>query len=234
MNNRVIASLRKEAMIEYRWRKAEILFFEDQMKRFSKSTAGMIERDKYRKSLILVLYSHFEGYCKFMFQLYIDAINRERIKCKFASHQIVAATLDIEFKDLINPKKKSRVFPKVLTVEDALHPFARRAEFLEEIGNFMEKVVIIPDDVIDLESNLKPIVIRKNLYKLGLSHELFDSLEGEVSQLLTIRNGIAHGNFLQGVPQNRYKNVRTACFDIMNTLRIKILDALKSDEFKRP
>ena len=231
MNSRKIRGITKEAMLEYKWRNAEIIFFEGQLKRFARNAQGYLDRDKYRKSLVLVLYSHFEGYCKFMFQLYVDSINNERIKCKVATHQIVAATLDLEFKDLINPKKKGRVFPKTLTMEDALHPFARRADFLEEIGNFMEKTVTIPDKLIDMESNLKPLVIRKNLYKLGLSHELFETVEGEITQLLSMRNGIAHGNFLQGVEANRYKNVRSACFNIMNALRVNIIQSLKNKEF---
>jgi hypothetical protein len=234
MNKQKLSGIRAEALAEYNWRYEEIKFFENQIQRFPRTNAGMSDRDKFRKSLVSVLYSHFEGYCKFMFQLYINSINSENIKCKDASYPIAAATLDLEFKDLVNPKRKGRVLQRLLSIEDALHPFARRADFLEEMEDFMEKMVRIPDKAIDLESNLKAIVLKKNLYKLGLQHELFNSIEGEITQLLSMRNGIAHGNFMQGVDSARYKGVRVACIKIMTTLRSKIIESLKNKEYQKP
>ena len=49
--------------IELAWRQEEIAFFKNQLNYVTEDKKG-----KYRKSLVLILYSHFEGYTKICLQ----------------------------------------------------------------------------------------------------------------------------------------------------------------------
>jgi hypothetical protein len=40
--------------------------------------------------------------------------------------------------------------------------------------DFTIRPVNIPDHVVDTEANLNPVVLRKNLYRLGLPYDLFN------------------------------------------------------------
>ncbi len=41
-------------------------------------------QDEFRKSLVLVLYAHFEGFCLFCLEHYQNAINSAKIQCREA------------------------------------------------------------------------------------------------------------------------------------------------------
>lgn len=52
------------------WRQEEIAFFKNQLNYISDNN-----KNRYRKSLVLILYSHLEGYIKLSLQTYIQYIN---------------------------------------------------------------------------------------------------------------------------------------------------------------
>ena len=58
---------------------------------------------------------------------------------------------------------------------------------------------------VDLESNLSPLVFKKNLYKLGLPHEIDRDIEVNLNKLLGIRNKIVHGERRDGVNRTEYE-----------------------------
>jgi hypothetical protein len=72
---------------ELAWRQDEIRFFQNRGTILLKAD----EQDQYRRAVVLVLYAHFEGFCKFAFDLYRTAINGEQIACSEASPAIAAA-----------------------------------------------------------------------------------------------------------------------------------------------
>jgi hypothetical protein len=86
---------------------------------------------------------------------------------------------------------------------------------------------------VDTESNLKPIVLRKNLYRLGFPHDGLESLEGSISRLLNIRNEIAHGANNRGVNNKEYESLRKAAFYVMDTVKRYVMNALTSKEYLR-
>src|SRR5574337_1061994 len=161
-----IPELWAEIEAEQEWRQSEIRFFQNQILNITSEK----EQDKFRRVLILMLYAHFEGFCKFAFNLYIDAVNREGITCAEVNFAIAAASLNDLFVSLRDPLKKCSGFKRELPDDTTLHRFARDREFLEQYVEFEKRLVSIPDEVIDIESNLKPIVLRKILYRLGFHY----------------------------------------------------------------
>lgn len=212
---------------DYSWRIDEIRFLENQLSFFRDEN----RKEKMRRAIILVLYSHFEGFSKFCFLLYIQAINSARISCNAVNSSIAVASLSELFKQLRNPDKKSDLFRHLLPEDTKLHTFARDKEFLDLSHKFLETIVEIPITFIDLESNLKPTVLRKILFQLGFAYDIFKQEEGAITILLKFRNGIGHGEYKAGITLQEYNLVKKASSDIMTGIKRLITSSLYSKAF---
>jgi len=211
------------------WRQDEIRFLQNLAARIDSEE----EQDRFRRAIVLLLYAHFEGFCKFAFTLYVDAINGAGITCGEANYAVAAASLTDLFKALRDPHRKCNEFRRKLPDDTELHRFARDREFIEGAADFAKQLVCIPDDVVDLESNLKPVVLRKNLYRLGLPHDQFKNLEGRIHWLLNLRNDIAHGTAKSGVELNTYESLRDTAFTIMDEITRGIMNAFQNKLYLR-
>src|SRR5258705_2255053 len=190
--------IRAEIELDLTWRQNEIRFLRNQLAYISSEH----DKDRYRKSLVVMLYSHYEGFCKTALSIYADAINKEDIKCIDAHECLVAAALADTFKDFENPNKKSKIFINILPDDSQLHRFARQAELIERLDSIWQQVIRLPTDiVVDMESNLTPIILKKVLYRLGFPHDVFKDNEGKVHLLLNRRNNVAHGIRKDGISE---------------------------------
>lgn len=218
--------IRAEIELDLTWRQNEIRFLRNQLAYISSEQ----DRDRYRKSLVVMLYSHYEGFCKTALSIYADAINKESIKCLDAHECIVAAALADTFKDLENPNKKSKIFVNVLPDDSQLHRFARQVELIEKLDNIWQRVIQLPIEVvIDMESNLTPVVLKKVLYRLGFPYDMFKDNEGRIHLLLNRRNNVAHGVRKDGISEKEYSEIEIAAYDIMRELIRMIYTALKNE-----
>jgi len=224
-----LAALRAELESDRAWREEEIRAFQNR----GSTIQDEQELNRYRRALVLLLYAHYEGFCKFAFTLYATAINSSGISCGEATYAIAAASLSDMFHDLRDTRKKCDFFRRELPDDAKLHQFAREREFIERAAEVERRTVKIPDDVVDTESNLTPIVLRKNLYRLGLPHDQFESHEGKIHQLLNLRNGISHGDLKEGVEETAYLRLRAAAFSIMSGLGTGIMKALSERAYSR-
>ena len=210
------------------WRQDEIRLLRNQLT----SVGYEQDRRRFRKAIILMLYSHFEGFCKLAFSTYAKAINEEQIRCGDANPTLVAASLDDVFRALLDPNKKADVFRRELPHDAPLHRFARQVEFLEALDELHEKLVTLPvDEVVDMESNLKPIVLRKVLYRLGFPPDYFAADEGALHRLLGRRNNIAHGAQRGGIEQEELDTLEAATIRIQSRVMIELTTALVDRQF---
>ncbi len=223
-----LSSLWAQIEQEQTWRTDEVRFFDNLVSKVTES-----DKDRLRRANILLLYAHYEGFCKFAFSLYVDAINGEGLECLDANYALVAVTLDTVFRELRNPEGKATEFKGSAPDDKKLHIFARDKEFLKKIADFDKRKISIPEGIVDTESNLKPTVLRKNLYRLGFRHDSLEFLEGYIHILLRTRNEIAHGAHGIGVVQGKYERVRDATFEIMNQVKRFVMNALKEKEYLR-
>ncbi|MEZ0609477.1 MAE_28990/MAE_18760 family HEPN-like nuclease [Fibrella sp. WM1] len=223
-----ISTIYAQIESELDWRQGEIRFFQNI---FSKNLNSEDQLEQARRSLIPLLYAHFEGFVKFTLLLYINIINNEKVKCKVANSSIVAASLYHVFQELRNPEKKNATFKKDLPDDTPLHRFARDKEFIEKVNSFDETIVIIPDGVVDMESNLKPVVLKKNLYKLGLDYNEITKVEGDIHKLLNFRNSIAHGSMREGIKRKDYEDLVSSTYKTMYFVKDLVLKSCRSKSF---
>jgi hypothetical protein len=191
------------------------------------------EKDRMRRAMVVMLYSHFEGFAKFTLELYRRAVELCGLKCCDVQPALATSALRDLFKAFRSPDQAQNLLPTVLLSSNELRPLAVERAFIEKAWDFGQRTVSLPDDFVDTESNLKPIVLRKNLFRLGLPHDLFDEVEGSVHKLLNFRNAIAHGSRLSGIDEPDYNELRAAVLRIMQELKRAILDAITSEAFRR-
>lgn len=220
--------IRIELEEEQTWRQNEVRFLRNRLADIPSYTS----KKQYRKSLVVMLYSHYEGFCKFAMDIYVKAVNAEGIACADAVPAVVAGSWHAKFSAVESGDKKARVFNRPLPSDDSLHRFARRREFVERLPDFRAEVAEIPDDTVDTESNLWPIVLKKNLYRLGLKHDAFETHDGTISKLLNRRNNIAHGAQRDGLKSEDYLELEKSVFRIMDDFMELILNSLKDEDFK--
>ncbi len=219
-----------EEQLEYdlTWRLEELTFF----KNIGASIEVDEERERFNRVLILMLYAHFEGFFKLSLQVYVSAINSEGLKCSEVNDATAAAALADMFHDLRHPDKKCKEFPADLQDEPNLRIFGREQVFLRELNNFKQRSAVISDSVIDTESNLKPRVIRKNLFRLGLNYSAFDEFMNEIDQILNYRNNIAHGKWKKGLNQKKFDDFEDAALKVVKGIKDQIVSALVKGTYK--
>jgi hypothetical protein len=181
----------------------------------------------------MLTYAHLEGFCKFAFSVYVSAINSMKLTCEESSYALVAATLTKVFQALRNPNSKHPVFANKLPDDAKLHLVARERSFIEEFEKLVKSHVELPESVVDTESNLSTVVLKKNLFKLGLSYPAVDKRKSDIDMLLGMRNAIAHGDALKVPKQGQVDNYVEAAFLVMKFVQYEIFGALNGQTYLR-
>ena len=211
---------------ELRWREEELAFFNNILNDISDK-----KKDQYRKSLILLLYAHFEGFVKVALLTYLQYLNKKKLIISSVCIELMASGLERQFKAYDNLDVKSKIFKRKLPDHTKLHRLCRRIHFLEEMDDFKSNKLVLTDDIINTESNLWYIVLQKNLLKLGFSIDLFAKYQPDIDRLVNRRNSIAHGNSRLGVTLNEYENWKNIVYDIETHLIRTIYDYLLHEKY---
>lgn len=212
--------LRAELEAELAWRQEDLAFFKNQLNNISDE----LEKDKYRKSLVLILYSHMEGYIKIALQTYIKYINEQNLPRKDVVSGLMAASMNPEFNAYDNLDRKCDVFRRELPEDTVLHRFFRRVDFIDQLEDFKNAPLVIEDSVINTESNLWYVVLQKNLYKIGLPVDMFEQYCRDINALVNRRNSIAHGNSRYGVTSQEFSNWEIKIKRVMEDITILLYD----------
>lgn len=149
--------LREELEEELRWRQEELAFFKNQLSNINSEEDSC----RYRKSLVFLLYSHFEGYVKIALQTYIKYLNSLSLHQRDVIPALAAAGMHKEFLAYENLDRKCSVFRTHLPDDTSLHRFYRRVDFIEQMDEFQNKILHLEDTLIDTESNLWYVVLQK-------------------------------------------------------------------------
>jgi hypothetical protein len=191
------------------------------------------EKGMLRRSIVLLTYSHLEGYCKFALLAYAAALNAMKLNCAEASYPIAAASLAKVFAALRDPNSKHDAFRRTLPDDAQLHLAAREQIFIETYEHISSTTVNIADQVIDSKYNLSPVILKKMLFQLGLPYPSVEAQSGNIYKLLQIRNAIAHGDRLRVPSEADVADCTSAMFDVMSFLQDEVFRALKNGLYRR-
>lgn len=222
--------IRAQIEVEREWRDAEIRFLRNRLGYISDEA----QRKVYRKSLVVMLYAHFEGLCKAILLTYVDCLNASGLLIEEANAAIAAASLSDVFGALRNPNSKCKVFKRELPDDAKLHRFARDREFMDSFATFAGQAVTLDADVlVDTESNLKPVVLRKILYRLGLEPAIVAPWSATIQELLLRRNDVAHGTAKDGLDEPTYRELEQAVNAVVEDLIRVISEAVTKQQYRR-
>jgi hypothetical protein len=192
------------------------------------------DRDVYRKLLVVMLYSHYEGFCKIALSIYAQALNNEELLCSEVEDLLVASSLSNAFKMLDSNDMKHPLFKRNAPDDSRIHRLYRRVEFIGSFSELLCRRVELPiDDVVNTQSNLTYIVLIKILYQLGIPYQTLKEREGGIGSLLSIRNAVAHGDRLKGITASRYQELRDLTFGIMKELSELIMSSLLNQVYRK-
>ena len=222
-----LADVRAEIEAEREWREKELRLLRNQCSLIHKE----VDREIFRKFMVVALYAHFEGLTRAIFRVYIRGISRCDLNAKDLVSPLAAATLADVFYRLRDPQIKCAVFKKELLEDAKLHRFSRDCEFLERIRDFDEIPVNLEDDLVDTESNLKPVVLKKILYRLGFEPNLVEAMKGPIDKLLRFRNDVAHGSRRNGYTERDYQELEDVVFQVVDQITEIITQAVHEKSY---
>ncbi len=170
------------------------------------------------KSLILILYAHWEGYIKHSSKLYIKYISEEKVNICDLTYNFKALALKNNITRVINSQDN-------LTLGNELK-FMEKYELMQ-YKNFKVKIDISDEfdkSIINTKDNLNPGVFKNILDILGLKYlEPFESREKYIDKnLLGNRNAIGHGSKFDSDDKNDFK----LCIEDLSLLKQFILEVL--------
>ena len=198
------------------------------------ASAPQSGRDQIRRPLVVMLYAHYEGFCKFALQHYCRAVTDERLPAWRCSPAVVAGGLGEVFKAMQSGDAKCKVFGRQLPDDSSLHAHARRRDFVEEFGRLMAGPLEIDEAVVGTEGNLTPRVLRRNLYVLGLDYAFVDRHESAINRLLGRRNSVAHGDRVRGYPESEYAELELSVRAVFEEVRRQLIEAFGRRLFEGP
>lgn len=218
-----LAEFRAEMEAEREWREREIRQLRNQLSLL----ASEDQRKTARKALIVMLYAHFEGVCKAVLSMYVNRLNNSGLRVDEVVPHIGAASLAEVFSALRDPNRKCAEFARQLPNDTALHRFARDREFVEVAWKVAQRSVQIDvEEVVDTESNLKPVVLKKILFRLGLDPDLAKPWEGAIHRLLNRRNDVAHGTAKAGIEEKEFADLEQAVWLVVDGIVKALSDAV--------
>lgn len=201
------------------WRKIEI----SELLFLAKET----EKEVVLKSVILLLYAHWEGYIKKSSKLYIKYISEEKIKLNELSYNFKAVALKDYVSRCIETKDKLTLSNELKFVSSFLKFENKKFDVDIKMDNDIES------SIIDTESNLKPKVFKNIIEILGLNYK--NALEAREhyinSHLLANRNAIGHGNKFDASNQLNFsltikdiEKLKTIVFSIIDNFKEELLE----------
>jgi hypothetical protein len=190
------------------------------------------EKEMVRRSLVLLTYAHLEGFCRFALLAYAASVNSAKVPCSEAITPLVASTLSRAFAALRDVNSKHPAF-KNLPEDRGLHLVAREQTFVEKYEELAAQAVDIPDKLVDMRSNMTSLVLKRNLYVLGLDYPSVDKHSGTINKLVNKRNAIAHGDLMEIPSEEEAKGYVVAAFDVMRFVQQETYEALKKQAYRR-
>lgn len=198
---------------DLRWREAELGSLRLEA---LKNDKGSVIYQALLRALWAMLYAHYEGFCKFAWDLYLDELQKLGIKRKDCREEIAKLSL----------QKYLNSFKWDLSI-DSFWEFGQTGfqKMLEEDLDFSTKL--------DTESNLYPNLLKKNSIQVCLNYQLVEKHETKLKALVKRRNEIAHGKPMVIKDLQEYQKYEDAAIEVMHELAISIVDCLDNRSYMK-
>jgi hypothetical protein len=206
----------------------------DELRHLRNTLLGTVERSEWPvsalRTILVMQYSHLEGFAHNAFKLYVDAVNAQRLRADELRPHLFATALVPEFDALRLGGNEQESNEGRLT---------RRANmqfrFVEKLRTLsVGEIIIDADHAISMEMNFGADVLKRTLFMLGIPVTEVDS--GYFISLEFVRrarNDIAHGSRRERIEPSLFEAHRSKCEQFMNDL-VRLISAAMRQEWYRP
>ena len=193
------------------WRKKELTVL-----RRLVATATGDRRDVLVRSLVTVLYAHWEGFLRNTAESYLEHVAARRLRYSELSRNFVAYAL----------------LPRVRAAAEQRN-LGDMIEVVRFFQEEMERRSRFSADAVDAGSNLSSRVLRELTTMLGLDYRVFESKAVLIDErLLRNRNRIAHGHYLSLDAEDALELAREV-LSLMEVFRDEVENAVVLSRYKQ-
>ncbi|RLA39500.1 MAG: hypothetical protein DRR42_27105 [Gammaproteobacteria bacterium] len=207
-----MSSLESELTADLEWREAELAAMKALLVRtpqLSPSRKAML------RSCTALLYAHYEGFCKFCWDAYLDAVEKDS---SIFTEQLVEDLAILSVKKLLKSARGNLSDRGLWNLAHTDLP-ARL--------NIRPKFEVRPET----ESNLWPNLLRDNLGLIGLSSCQLEEFSTQLGSLVGKRNGIAHGERLTIKGIDEFGQFEKAALMVMHDVALTMIDSIKNRSY---
>lgn len=194
------------------WREAELSILR---KLLMQTSVNSVQQKTLLRANLAMIYAHYEGFCKFALSLYIEAVNKRRLKRKELQWPIATHSMHKFVDELKAEKRSDKFFQKFLNEFD-MH--------LDEIAHC---------ENIAETSNLWPDLLIAWLERLGLPTINVKSKNFFLRELVDTRNKVAHGEGMHVKDLQALTDYADAAMLAMHEVAVEISDALEKRSYQR-
>lgn len=191
---------------DLKWREAELASLKIQV---ALEKRASVKHKALLRAMCAMLYAHYEGFCKFAWDLYLDELERLNIKRRDCKDEIAVLSLEKKFREI-----RGNLSPKSIWEFGQSH----FQTFLEENLSFEIKL--------ETEANLWPNLFETNVIRAGLCCTAINQYRAEIRALVARRNEIAHGKTMEIKDLNEYQQYENAALLVMHDLAVAIVECL--------
>jgi len=218
--------LRTQLEGELSWRRDEVR----EVRNWRPTGPAVGSSDSHKRVLVVMIYAHLEGFVKAALQEYGKSINDCGLTISDAQEVLAAACLATEFKTYRQSEPSDPHDPHSKHSRQILKD-ARLVEKIRELNERQIKLDL--DEVLSTDSNLSPIVLRRNLAMLAIDHSSFNSFMRHITGLLKRRNPIAHGDQVKLPNDKEMIELEESVFTLCETLMKVLYESARDEGYKR-
>lgn len=194
------------------WREAEMAVLR---KSLTLTVSGTPQEQSLLRANVAIVYAHYEGFCKFALNTYIDALKKLHLRRRDLSWGIATYSMR-NFHDLLREKNSQIEFFTTL--------FKEFDSELDKIAEYES-----PPEI----SNLWPDLLISWLDKLGLGYSIIEEHQAVLHSLVDNRNKIAHGKRLTIAKRSDFDKYFEVATSAMHEVAIEISNSLETKKYKR-
>ncbi len=196
---------------DFQWREAELATFKVLIMRADEGTA---RHKALLRALWVMLYAHYEGYCKFVLQTYLDALMQRKLPRIDYKDPIIAFSMQGKFRHLSDNLSNDNC-----------------VRFIQQFPVDLNNPVEFDEKAFESHGNFIPDLLKRNCRSVGLSYNQVEANRLHLGNLVDRRNHIAHGKLLPIKNFQEYQDCENATFDVMLGLAVTVIEALEQEQY---
>ena len=198
---------------ELNWREAELASLKLLV---NDSEPGSVRHSALLRALWTMLYAHYEGFCKFAWDFYLQNLEALAINRDACCSPIARFSLSKRFRELRGDTSNNSLW----------------SIFTNDFSAWMKQQLTF-ELHLETKFNLWPDLVKQNSSEIDLPHEMVEQNELKLKTLVARRNEIAHGKKLIISNLAEYQLYENAAVLVMHELAVAVLDGLKKKTYLR-